>query len=218
MRGLLIKDFRLLMNQKKFLLVVLGFGFLFLFSNDTPEGAMGYITILSSMLVLTTMSYDEFERGMSFLMTLPITKATYVWEKYVLGVCISVIMSFVSTLVAMIVFQVREISYPMFSFIYSGILFLGLSLLFLTVMIPVQVKFGSEKGKFVKMIAMFVTIFAAYGIVKVLTMIGFDVIGVLEHLLNTSALLGFTVIMAFFIVIYILSGFVSYRILNKKEF
>lgn len=217
MRGLLIKDIRLLMNQKKFLLIVMGFGFLFLFSNDTPEGAMGYITILSSMLVLTTMSYDEFERGMSFLMTLPITKATYVWEKYVLGVCISVIMSLVSTIVSMIVFQVREMSYPMFSFIYSGILFLGLSLLFLTVMIPVQMKFGSEKGKFVKMIAMIVVVLFVFGIVKVLELAGIDVVEMLASLMSSSIVLGFSLICLVCIAFYVLSGFVSHRILSKKE-
>ncbi len=217
MRGLLIKDFRLLTNQKKFLLVVLGFGFFFLFSNDTPEGAMGYITILSAMLVLTTMSYDEFERGMSFLMTLPITKATYVWEKYVLGVCISASMSLVSTLVSMLVFQVRKIPYPMFSFIYSGILFFGLSLLFLAVMIPVQMKFGSEKGKFVKMIAMIIVVLCGFSIVKLLELVGVDVIEMLASLMSSSVVLGFSIICLVCVAFYILSGFVSHRILEKKE-
>ena len=217
MKGLLIKDIRLLMNQKKFFLIVMLCGFMFLFSNDTPEGAMGYITILSSMLVLTSMSYDEFEKGMSFLMTLPITKVTYVWEKYVLGGIIGTVMSIFTTVVAMVVFQAREISYPIDMFIYSGILFWGLSFLFLGIMIPVQLKFGSEKGKFAKMIAMVVVAFVAFGIVKLLELVGVDVIGMMESLMNSSIILGFGIICLVCITFYVFSGVVSCRILSKKE-
>ena len=218
MKGLLIKDLRILLTQKRFFLIIFGFGVMFLFSNDTPESAMGYVTILSSMLVLTTMSYDEFEKGMSFIMALPITKATYVWEKYLLGVILEVVMSIFTTLCAILVFQIRGILYPMDLFLHSELLFIGISFLFLAVMIPVQLKFGSENGKYVKMVAIFVAAAVAVGVVKLLSIMGIDVMGVLETLLNTSILLGFGVIMAFCVTLYLVSAVISLQIMKKKEF
>lgn len=218
MKGLLIKDIRLLLNQKKFFTLVFVIGLIFFLNNDTPEGAMGYITIISSMLVITTMSYDEFDNGLSFLMTLPITKASYVWSKYILGVGLCSVMSFLVTLVAIFVFKMRGIPYPLPSFFHSGLLFFGVALLFLAVMIPVQVKFGAEKGRYAKLVIVFAAIGACVGIIKLLQILGIDVMLALENLLNTSILLGFAVITAFCVALYLVSALISLRIMGNKEF
>ena len=218
MKGLLIKDLRILMNQTRFFLIVFGIGLMFLFTNDTPEGAMGYVTILSAMLVLTTMSYDEFEKGMSFIMTLPISRATYVWEKYILGVLIGTVMSIITALVAFFVFQIRAIPYPTSLYLHCGLLFGVISLLFLAVMIPVQIKFGAEKGKYAKLVVMVVATGVAFSVVKMLEILGIDVVGAIETLLNTSLVLGFCVITAFSMILYLVSAVISLKIMKKKEF
>jgi len=218
MKGLLIKDLRLLLNQKKFFVLVFVIGFLFFLNNDTPEAAMGYITIISSMLVITTMSYDEFDNGLSFLMTLPITKSSYIWSKYILGVILSAAMSLFTALVAIFMFKMRGIPYPLPSFFHSGLLFFGMALLFLSIMIPVQAKFGAEKGRYAKLVIIFVAIGVGAGIVKVLQILGLDVMLGLENLLNTSILLGFGVIMTFCVTLYLVSALISLQIMKKKEF
>ena len=218
MKGLLIKDLRLLLNQKKFYVLVFVIGFILFLNNDTPEAAMGYITIISSMLVITTMSYDEFENGLSFLMTLPITRVSYVWSKYILGVGLSAVMSVLTTLCAIFVFKMRGIPYPLPSFLHSGLLFFGVALLFLGVMIPVQLKFGAEKGRYAKIVVVFVAMGIAAGIVKLLQMLGIDVFLGLENILNASIFLGFAVITAFSMILYLVSAVISLRIMKKKEF
>ena len=83
MRGLLQKDFCLLLQRSKVLLVMLGVGFLMGFSTEGTSFVIGYMTMLCAILAIGTISYDEFDNGYPFLLTLPITKKTYVYSKYV---------------------------------------------------------------------------------------------------------------------------------------
>ena len=41
-----------------------------------------YFTMIGSLLVLTTISYDTFDNGMPFLMSLPVSGKTYAQEKF----------------------------------------------------------------------------------------------------------------------------------------
>ena len=83
MKGLMIKDLRLLFNQKKtwimyvLLCVMMGF---------SMQGAfmVGYTVMLCGALGISTISYDQAENGMPFLFTLPIDRQGYVREKYLL--------------------------------------------------------------------------------------------------------------------------------------
>ena len=85
MKGMLIKDLRLLKNQGKTLLLMLFVVAIFMnFITDVgPSFIVGYITIIFSLFTATTISYDEFDNCYLFLMTLPITRKKYVNEKYV---------------------------------------------------------------------------------------------------------------------------------------
>ena len=77
MKGLMIKDLRLLFNQKKtwimyvLLCVMMGF---------STQGAfmVGYTVMLCGVLGISTISYDQAENGMPFLFTLPIDRQGYV--------------------------------------------------------------------------------------------------------------------------------------------
>ena len=63
MKGMLIKDFRLLKNQGKSLLLMLLVVAIFMnFITDVgPAFIVGYITIIFSLFTATTISYDEFD-------------------------------------------------------------------------------------------------------------------------------------------------------------
>ena len=85
MKGLLIKDFKLLKNQKQFFLTVSMMGIIFLVVSNNPDFVISYITIMISIFTLSTISYDQYNNGMAYLFTLPITRKEYVGEKYVFG-------------------------------------------------------------------------------------------------------------------------------------
>ena len=69
MKGLLIKDFRLLKGQVYFLLIVTGCVIVFMINGSEAFG-VAYVCSMVALLSLTTVSYDEYENGSAFLFTL----------------------------------------------------------------------------------------------------------------------------------------------------
>ena len=84
MKGLLIKDFCLLRNQKRLLPIfaLLAVWFTVL---HTDGFAFPFLGMMSTILTASTISYDELDRCQTALFTLPFERGTYVAEKYVLG-------------------------------------------------------------------------------------------------------------------------------------
>ena len=84
MKGMLIKDFRILKYQGKtlFLMLLVVAVLMNLITDVGPTFIVGYITIIFSLFTVTTVSYDEFDNCYLFLMTLPVTRKNYVNEKY----------------------------------------------------------------------------------------------------------------------------------------
>lgn len=84
MKGLLIKDYKLLMLQKKTFLLMLLIAICMNFAmQDNPGFIIGYLTFFAALMANTTLSYDEYGNGIIFLLTLPVTRKTYVRSKYV---------------------------------------------------------------------------------------------------------------------------------------
>ena len=62
MKGLLIKDFMLLKNQKQFFGVIGGISILLLFTSKNPNFAIGYMTILFTLFTVNTITYDQYDK------------------------------------------------------------------------------------------------------------------------------------------------------------
>ena len=61
MKGLLIKDFKLMKNQKQFFLMILFFCIFFLVINRNPAFMISYLMVMCSFFTLSTISYDDFD-------------------------------------------------------------------------------------------------------------------------------------------------------------
>ena len=70
MKGLLIKDYKLILNQKNFfcLMIALSVGML-LFSDDVIF-PLGFLIFVISLFTISTISYDDYNNGYAFLFTL----------------------------------------------------------------------------------------------------------------------------------------------------
>lgn len=84
MKGLLIKDFKLLKNQKSFLAIVAAVC-AFVMIKGSESYAMFYGAAMAAMLSVNSIGYDEENNGMGFLFTLPVSRRDYVLEKYGFG-------------------------------------------------------------------------------------------------------------------------------------
>lgn len=144
MKGLLIKDLKLIMHNKKILIVQLAVLLLVLQNYDGYSFLIGYVTMVFVLLVLSTISLDEYCKSSTFLMTLPVKRETYVVEKYILMLGFSLLGALFSTLVCILLH--RELLWTLLTealAIYVAMTFIQL------LMLPVQLKFGGEKGRIV---------------------------------------------------------------------
>lgn len=147
MKGLIIKDFLLFKSQKMFLIIViLVAGGLLVTGMDTIY-ICTYLTFMLSNLALSTISYDEYENGASYLFSLPVTRTGYVREKYVFFLlnCIG----------SWLIFALLGLGYMTVSHqpIDAGMFWLGnvtgllCSMVYGEITIPMWMKLGPEKGR-----------------------------------------------------------------------
>ena len=217
MKGLLVKDFRLMKGQKNFLILLfIMIAFVFISGMDASF-FMGYLPFLFMIAAMSTITYDEFDNGMAFLMVLPISRKLYVQEKYLFrGV-----LGFTGLASAFVLFLISEInkgsSMTFTQYILLFLCFLAFVILFLCLMIPIQLKFGSEKGRIVLFIIFFGIIGIVYLVSKITDKIPAQIIEVFQGIQK----LPFGILAALAVGIYILALFISLKIslgiMEKKE-
>ncbi len=144
MKGLLIKDYKLIMHNKKLVFVLMIVWLLALQNYDGYSFLIGYSTMIFILLALNTISTDDYYKSTPFLLTLPVSRGTYAAEKYVLMLGMSLLGAVFSTLVCILLHRGQ-----MPSLIKEGLLIYILLALFQLLMLPIQLKFGGEKGRMV---------------------------------------------------------------------
>ncbi len=216
MKGLLIKDMRILMRQKMTFLIIVLLGIFMSMNGGDASFSLGYMMVVSAMLVVTTISYDYFENGMSFMFTLPISRKSYVVEKYVLALLVELVMAGFSVLI-----QVGSILLgnpaDWMVLLITGVGCFVAAMLLLAIYIPIYIKCGPEKSR----IAMFIVV----GIVAVGTYLGAKVEalqGIPERLIGALSKMSTVQITAVGVGIFVLAMLasvgISIGIMEKKEF
>lgn len=217
MKGLFLKDFRYLLLQKSFFGLILIFGLaLSLTMGDRYYFVLGYLTFMGAILGFITITMDDQTNGMAFLFTLPFSRRQYVQEKYLL----SLIMLFLScTISLMVVFLTRWIKHyttPPSEILFAALGCCACLIFFLSLMLPLTLKFGEERARLAYLISLGAFIVA---IVPIITLINF---------LNTThsfSLLwliprGAWLILGTFIIVLclVISYRISLRILEHRDF
>ena len=174
MKGLLIKDLMLLKNQRSFLLVVAALCLLFLYRGQSPVYVMSYASAMITILTTTTVSYDEMDNGMAFLFTLPVSRRHYVLEKYLFGVLMMTGVTVAGTAAAMAVLATTPVTYGMQECLTGILSALLASVLILALMLPVQLKFGSEKTRLVMFILIGGVVLAGYAVKQLIQVFSLD--------------------------------------------
>lgn len=145
MLGMMRKDLCLLLQRSRAMLMMAGVGIIIGFSTD-GSFMIGYLTMISAILTISTISYDEFDNGYPFLLTLPVTRRSYVTAKY--------IFCFLGDLVGWAAASVIYAGCCLAKGAGLGMEQLAAALVFLpvvglmsAVMLPLQLKYGAEKSR-----------------------------------------------------------------------
>lgn len=217
MKGLLIKDLRLMKMQKNFfiLMVVIGIG-LTLAGNEISF-TLGFLSFVISLFSISTISYDEFDNGYPFLFTLPISRSLYVKEKYVLSFILGLGSLILATVICTIITLFKN-NMPLFDLLIIAYMILPYIILVQAIMIPFQLKFGAERGRIAiigvlgAIILLGILIFQGLKILKINFAVIVEQIFVLD-----IRILGFILIVIAVMILFI-SLFISIKIMKQKEF
>lgn len=218
MKGLLIKDLRLLLAQKKFLVFVIGFSFFFLFVNKNFEFAVGYMSMLFVMFTCNTISYDELDNGMSYLLTLPVTRKKYAKEKYLFGFIMLLVSCVIAVAFSVVGALTNTIEINALHMLMSCGIIIVVACVFTALMIPLQIKFGAEKSR----VVIFVVALAISAIValvgKLLEQLGINIDSWFgEFALQPKPLIVAELCMVVLVIMGI-SYLCTVRFMQKKEF
>lgn len=217
MKGLFIKDLRLIKNQRNFLITLALMFLVLIVTGVDASFFMGYVPFLLLIVTMSTITYDEQDNSMGFLMALPVSRQTYVLEKYLLSASFGV-GGFAVTFVIFLITEKAEGSSMTpgdYLLVFMG--FLVFVILFLSLMIPIQLKFGSEKGKMVLFAIFFGIIGLVYLVNKVLTV---DFTQTAFYQTITQLPMGILMAMALvlFVIFVFISAKISLGVMKKKEF
>ena len=215
MRGLFEKDFRLLcQNRQTLILFLMMAGFLGLTQNGTF--VLGYVSFMFSILLTSTISYDEMDQGFEFLMTLPVTPKTYVQEKYgfcTVGVIFSVVLS---GIIYLIVKGIHGEQILLGEELLTVLIFVPIVWCVIAIMVPIQLKFGAEKGRIAILMVYGGSAFLLYFVLK---WIGEENVKLMTNFLNQwkpeALVLGGFLLSGLVLVI---SYGISRRIMERKEY
>lgn len=217
MKGLLIKDFRLMRGQRTFFLAIIAISILTAVTSSNTLFAISFLGFVCPMFVLSSISYDEFDNGNAFLFSLPITRKGYVFEKYIFGLILSIAALIFSTAVCLIISVIKN-TVSINEIFITALTVFPAELLILSLMLPFQLKFGAEKGR--------IAIIAVLGGVSVISVIlvkAAEAMNInLYELLNAVSKLGmqtfFLLYLLISFIILIISCRISIKVINKKEF
>lgn len=211
MKGLFVKDIRMMMGQKKFFCLVFLMAVILNFSSNSAY-VVYYLTFVCSFFAMNSISYDEADNGYPFLFTLPIDRSIYVREKYLFGIVLNV-SSWLAGMCVGLVFEVVNNNIPSFTEnIPAMALMLPVMLIFNSVVFPVLFKFGSEKGRIVMLCVFGIAFFIGYMLSRLANL------RKLVHIANgyPASVLALSLV-AVTVLILTVSCAVSVMIMKKKE-
>ena len=212
MKGLLVKDFKLMMLQKNFLLLILAIVIGMMIFTDDVVFPLGFLSFVASLFTVSTISYDDFDNGNAFLFTLPITRNNYVIEKYFLGLLVGGIAWILATVLGIVATVLKD-TLPVAELVQSALIVVQ------AIMLPFQLKFGGDKGR--------IAMIGAFGVLAVISIVivkgaeaifNVDLVSLVDNLRTISMGVLITIIIIIALLMLLVSMKISLSIMNKKEF
>ena len=221
MKGLLIKDFMLLKNQKSFFIIILIMSVWFAATGMNSVFLVSYLTFVFTIFTISLISYDEYENGYSYLFTLPIWRKEYVREKYCFGGILCLSSWCLGILLAIVpqMFRHSAVDTGSAEWWISVAVCFCVSLIALSVMLPVRLKFEGEKGRLVLPIMAGVIFACIFLISKVGDSLHTDFIdGIVSKLNHMGSTAIAVTILCVTVVFLVISYQISLAVLKKREF
>ncbi|MCH5251499.1 MAG: ABC-2 transporter permease [Lachnospiraceae bacterium] len=217
MKGMLVKDMRLMLQQKRFFII---FFLISIWLHYIVGGifVIAYLTFICSSFALSTISYDEFDNGFSFLMTLPVERRAYVRGKYIFGILVGGGAWIIGVLLSLGFLFIQGTSVAFGEYFQALMICIPIFLCFLAIMIPFLLKFGAEKGKLISIAVMMTVAVIGYFVVSWMERTGVDIDQLIRALESFWLGIGELIILVVSAAVTYISFLISCAIMKKKEF
>lgn len=217
MKALFIQDFRYMLTQKSFLVLIALVGIvLALTQNDNYIFVIGYLGFMGMITGMMSVTMDDQSNGLTFLFSLPIDRRVYVREKYIFIVLMGVSFSIFATALCLLFRMFAEYKAPLDEILATSLGTLFVMLLFVCFMLPLQLKFGAERARLASFIA--IGLFFAAVIVAGLVVNFTDALPFIQAFLSMSPVALTGIGAAFLIVCLRISYSASLRVILRREF
>lgn len=216
MKGLLVKDLCLMATQKRFSILILGVGALLTFGGQDIIFVMGYMMMVFGLFSGSTISYDDMNHGMGFLMTLPVSRKQYVRSKYLFMFLMIAVSLVVSVLFSFLGSTVGTVMLPQ-DMVGTAIVISAVMAVLVSVFMVLIFKFGAEQARVVIAVLAGIGFFVAW----IFQFIGEKMDGKLlinlniANLSNEVVVLGCVGIAAFVILV---TYIIAVKVMENKEF
>ena len=216
MKGLIYKDLQLMLKSKK---ISISFLFILIYGSVFPQHIMfvlSFITMVFCFLGFNSLSFEEFDNSVSYMITMPITRKQYVREKYWFSILFTTGGWLISTLIC---FLLQSEDVFLLFFIQALAILLSM-ILFQIVLIPIQIKYGSEMSRIVLFAIMGIILGICAFIARILNSLEVteELITKMEIIWNNIMKYGGIVGFLIFVLIIIISYKCSIKFFCEKEF
>lgn len=202
MKGLLLKDILNFKKQGLIYIFLIALWFFIGIRNKDIYYLSGVIAMVTLLIPITVISYDEKANWERYALTMPISKGTIVISRYLLTICVSIIGGVFSTIAGILIStNIKEVLLTNMSVISLGLLVISFAF-------PFIFKYGVDKGRIIMVILFVVpTLLLTFASEFKIAMPSEEVITKFIYFLPLIVL-----------VIIICSIQVSKKIYSKKEF
>lgn len=210
MVGLLLKDILNLKKYVKQIGIAMILFIIFGINMKNPPYIIGMMVMMSSMMVITSMGYDEQAKWDKYALTMPILKKDIVLSKYLLLIITTLMGAGVSLIVSLIMITFLDMGNIKEVLIACGLIIL-IAIAAFSLLIPVIFKVGVEKARIMMFVVFGIPTLIILGVSKLIQRYNIpkpseDQIKMLGYAFPFIVLLVFAV-----------SYFISVSIFNKKE-
>lgn len=217
MKGLIIKDLCVIKNQMKSLLLVLALFIFLSIANKDATFVLFLIPFYMIMILITTFSYDEFNKWECYCNSLPLSRKEIVKAKYILFNASSLILIMLGILASFII--PNFIENITFESIFASIIGVAFGIcLVISLLIPFYYKFGSQKGR----IMLFLTIAILALLIGAITSLdifnNIELMNLINNLNNLSLGMFALLLIIVTVIIMNISYYISIKIYSNKEF
>lgn len=216
MKGLIIKDILNLRNYMKQLILVFIFfvAYGIFLKNGVFVGSM--ITLMLSMQVITTMSYDEYAKWDKYALTMNVNRKDIVLSKYVFFIMSIIIGIVVGIISSSLINIISDSNIGIDEILVTSIMVPCVFAILFCIIIPIVFKVGVEKARVVMMAIFFTPTILGFIIFKMAEKANMPIPDETTlELIFKFGLIGLIVLTVVFIFI---SYKISLSIYNKKEF